>query len=345
MRRANALRGKIVAALAAAGAPLLVGTDAGNPFVIPGESMHDELELLVAAGAPRARVLHAATAGAAAHLGLRGRAGVVAPGARADLLLVDADPLAGPLPLVPAGVVLRGRWLPRAELEERLAAIERSHAAPSSPRFESMPPLAAEGGVLFHAHYDLVHAGKVVGEERLVASRVPGGRALAAQIVGELPMPFELSYRIGPAGTSLAAKIGAGTVALDGRLEQGTLVVTGTSARGAPISTSAPFPPGAFLSGFGVAGSLELVERLAGMAVGERRSLASLELSIFPRPAAAAATHEVERKPDAGGLRVYAVTKQAGPLKLTGELTVDDAGQIAAQSLGPPLDLTFRRRP
>ena len=89
MRAANKLRANIVHTLAASGAPLLVGTDTGNPYVVAGESMHDEIELMVAAGAPRARVLRAATADAATFLG--DTAGIVAVGARADLVLVGVD--------------------------------------------------------------------------------------------------------------------------------------------------------------------------------------------------------------------------------------------------------------
>ena len=114
VRAEYAIRERVVRALVAAGAPLLVGTDAGNPYVIPGPSMHREIELLVAAGVPRAQVLRAATADAATALGLD--AGVIAPGRRADLVLADADPLAGPIPIPPAGEYHGGKWRDRAAL-------------------------------------------------------------------------------------------------------------------------------------------------------------------------------------------------------------------------------------
>ncbi|MFF0483893.1 amidohydrolase family protein [Streptomyces sp. NPDC004435] len=82
---------EVVAALAAAGVPLLAGTDA-TPFApLHGEGMHRELELLTAAGLTPAQALHAATAAPARHFGLHDR-GRIAPGLRADLLLVDGDP-------------------------------------------------------------------------------------------------------------------------------------------------------------------------------------------------------------------------------------------------------------
>jgi len=136
MRAANVWRAKILARLSAANAPILVGTDTGNPFVIPGEALHDEIELMVAAGMPRARVLRAATADAAAYLGTPRDFGIVEVGARADLLLVPQDPLTAPLPLVPDGVMVRGRWLPRAELEAKLAAlVKQNQAPPAQDRF------------------------------------------------------------------------------------------------------------------------------------------------------------------------------------------------------------------
>jgi imidazolonepropionase-like amidohydrolase len=130
LRAASAERAKVFAALVAAGAPMLVGTDTGNPYVVPGAALHDEIELMVAAGMPRDRVLRAATADAARFLGAPHEFGVVEPGARADLLLVSSDPLTAPLPVVPDGVVLRGKWLARAELDARLADIARRASAP-----------------------------------------------------------------------------------------------------------------------------------------------------------------------------------------------------------------------
>ncbi len=81
------------AALAAAGVDLLVGTDSPNPGSSHGASMHDELALLVAAGLTPAAALRSATATPARRFGLADR-GRIAAGLRADLLLVEGDPLA-----------------------------------------------------------------------------------------------------------------------------------------------------------------------------------------------------------------------------------------------------------
>jgi imidazolonepropionase-like amidohydrolase len=87
-----------VAELHRAGAPILAGTDANAGPGIPfsprhGESLHDELELLIDAGLSTVEALRAATVLPAQHFGLHDR-GVIEPGRRADLVLIDGDPIA-----------------------------------------------------------------------------------------------------------------------------------------------------------------------------------------------------------------------------------------------------------
>lgn len=80
-------------ALHAEGVPILAGTDAPNPGTAHGVSMHRELELLVKAGLTPIAALTAATSTPARIFGLKDR-GRIAPGLRADLVLVSGDPAA-----------------------------------------------------------------------------------------------------------------------------------------------------------------------------------------------------------------------------------------------------------
>jgi imidazolonepropionase-like amidohydrolase len=80
-----------------AGVTILAGTDANQAPSAPasppyGSSLHHELRLLVDAGLSPLEALRSATAGAAQYFGLDDR-GVIEPGKRADLVLVDGDPV------------------------------------------------------------------------------------------------------------------------------------------------------------------------------------------------------------------------------------------------------------
>ena len=83
----------IVKALHDAGARLLAGTDSGIGRTMPGASIADELRLLVEAGLSPYEALRGATIDAAEYLHLENEAGVIKPGARADLVILDANPL------------------------------------------------------------------------------------------------------------------------------------------------------------------------------------------------------------------------------------------------------------
>jgi imidazolonepropionase-like amidohydrolase len=117
---------KIVASLHRAGVPVLAGTDSPMPGVYPGYALHDELERLVDSGYSPAEALRAATLAPAKFLGIDARSGTVATGKRADLVLLDADPLrdVGNARRIEA-VVLDGRLLRRNALDALLADAAR----------------------------------------------------------------------------------------------------------------------------------------------------------------------------------------------------------------------------
>ena len=121
-------RRRILKALADAGAPLLMGTDSPQMFNVPGFALHREIGLMVEAGLTPYQVLESGTRNVARYaqedLKVDGQFGTVAVGNRADLVLLDANPLSdiGNVALR-AGVMVRGRWLPAEELQRGLDEI------------------------------------------------------------------------------------------------------------------------------------------------------------------------------------------------------------------------------
>lgn len=122
--RAIDLRRRIIKALHEAEAGLLLGSDAPQVFNVPGFSIHRELEYLVDAGLTPYEALLTGTVNPAHFLGYADAWGTVEVGREADLLLLDANPLEN----ISAtrklqGVMVRGRWLSRGDLEAMLEAL------------------------------------------------------------------------------------------------------------------------------------------------------------------------------------------------------------------------------
>jgi imidazolonepropionase-like amidohydrolase len=92
-RRLGCLK-RFVATLQGAGGNVVAGSDTSNPYVIPGASLHRELELLVEAGLSPREALIAATRTAAAFLGQAQMLGTVEVNKTADLVVLGADPVA-----------------------------------------------------------------------------------------------------------------------------------------------------------------------------------------------------------------------------------------------------------
>ncbi len=104
-----------------AGVKMLAGTDTPVPCAVPGFSLHDELKGLVAAGLSPYEALRAATINAAEFLGALEQSGTVAVGKRADLILLDSDPLKDIRNTTKlTGVMVGGSWLPETELRRML---------------------------------------------------------------------------------------------------------------------------------------------------------------------------------------------------------------------------------
>jgi len=104
---------------------MLAGTDPPTRDVFPGFSLHDELGLLVKAGLTPLEAIQAATLNAAKCLGLSDSYGTIEKGKVADLVLLAADPLVDIANTKKiAAVVVAGKFLPKAALQEMLEKTE-----------------------------------------------------------------------------------------------------------------------------------------------------------------------------------------------------------------------------
>jgi hypothetical protein len=123
-RRFVEVRAKLIKELNRAGAGLLLGSDAPQVLNVPGFSIHHELRALVRAGLTPYEALATGTRNPARFVGAPQDFGVVKAGARADLILLEANPLADVANVKRrAGVMLGGRWLSEGEIQTGLALI------------------------------------------------------------------------------------------------------------------------------------------------------------------------------------------------------------------------------
>jgi imidazolonepropionase-like amidohydrolase len=115
------LRRKMLKGLRDAGAKIALGTDSPQVFSVPGFSIHREMQVMVATGFTPFEVLQCGTRNVAEYFGTLSETGTVDQGKRADLILLNANPLKDISNVaLRAGVIVNGRWLPEKEIQERL---------------------------------------------------------------------------------------------------------------------------------------------------------------------------------------------------------------------------------
>jgi len=147
--------------LHAAGVTILAGTDAGNPGIAHGASLHEELALLVQSGLTASEALSAATAEPARIFGLKDR-GQIAVGQRADLLLVDGDPTKD----ITATRAIVALWKNGQPVDRSLQADEKPGQAAAKASNSSLiadfsgDGLAARSGQPFMVSTDAMMGGK-----------------------------------------------------------------------------------------------------------------------------------------------------------------------------------------
>ena len=123
-----ALRRRLLKALQDGGCPIALGTDSPQLYSVPGFSIHREMASMAAAGLTPHQILTAGTRNVARYYGAEAEFGTVTVGRRADLLLLEANPLNDAANVARrAGVMVNGRWLPEAEIRARLERIAASY--------------------------------------------------------------------------------------------------------------------------------------------------------------------------------------------------------------------------
>jgi hypothetical protein len=126
VQRVVKFNNQLIATFAREGVPIVAGTDSLVPGVVPGFSLHDELEALAKAGLSNRQVLDSATRLPAEWLGTIDDRGTVTVGKRADLLLLEANPLTDIKNTRRiAAVIVAGKLYSREELDRRLDALNR----------------------------------------------------------------------------------------------------------------------------------------------------------------------------------------------------------------------------
>jgi imidazolonepropionase-like amidohydrolase len=118
-------RRRLVKALHDGGVKFLLGSDAPQVWNVPGFSIHREMRQMAAAGLTPYQILVSGTRHVGEYFGAAREFGTIEAGKRADLILLDGDPLSdiGNASTI-SGVMLRGLWIDAENRARRLAALQ-----------------------------------------------------------------------------------------------------------------------------------------------------------------------------------------------------------------------------
>lgn len=222
-------QGALLARLHARGVPLVPGSGSPNPWMFPGESLIDELEMWTRAGIPDPAVLRMATAGACAAIGERER-GTIEAGKVADLVVLGADPSADVSNLREVEhVVVRGRHLTRADLEglrERLSRAQKLRQALAFKPLAIEPPSPPIGEVLLRGQVETRALGQRVSGESFAVTRKSDGTTVYQghmKTLGwvttadtDVEVSQTISDEAGLIGFSIVVRSGPRTITIDG---------------------------------------------------------------------------------------------------------------------------------
>lgn len=342
-------------ALHDAGAPLLLGTDAPNPFVPTGAAVHDELALLVEAGLTPFEALVTGTRAIADFLG-DSTLGTIAPGHPADLVLLEGNPLENiGVTREIAGVMLRGRWLSRATLDSLLQRAVASYEAPDD-WFGDAGPAVGPNATDYAIRFDSLE----IGAERVIGHRTPdavateGRRRTLASTGGLVTESARIEETAGRAFLELTytQTTTAGSAEVRAQRHGDSLAVTGRTVDGQPIERVVPMESGVIVSCPLVVCLGPTVAAIGDLEMGERRTLEVRMLTAATgsrgepsgNPRFVAETWEVSRRADTNGVRAYEVTVERLGVQWTLTLRLDASGLVHVARPDSPRRYTADRR-
>ncbi|MFQ5472991.1 MAG: amidohydrolase family protein, partial [Dehalococcoidia bacterium] len=335
LRDGTAMLRKITRALHEGGARILLGTDCPNPLVVPGFAIHEELRNLVGAGLSPYEAIRAGTANAAEFLQETGEFGIVRTGARADLILLEANPLDDVANVQKrVGVMVRGKWLPEEELHRMLEETAASFAPKKNP-FEGLADLPKEGTRLMKGRYEMLVGDAAFGYERIAVSHLESGESVIhAQMILTAWSRAETRTRLASGKSELGESLrieyeaATGKTTLECLRQKGMLVLRGT-VMGTAIDRSEPIEKEQILGTSSMAAMYLLAHRLRSLDIGDEMEASDKVVDLSPNLNFENRTRKVKREPDRpDGRRVYSIEGKGKSVKgqFRGSLVVDPSG-------------------
>jgi len=294
---------RLIKALQNAGAGILLGTDAPSRFVVPGFSVHEELQNLVESGLSPYQALRTATRNPAEYLNALSEFGTLETGKRADLILLRDNPLENLTTLrSPEGVMVRGRWLPKTELTTMLEGIVKSYDVPTD-RFANFPTLPES--IRFRIEYD----GITVGEERITVQKKEVGQLeIISQLVTDPPLEAQYTTSISESELIMDSRRPEGNGHIEMKRGGSSLLVTGSLPIQKELArVEEPLVDGTLFHCPLMAARLLLSRRLADLPEGSTKEIRmeELDFGIFSNKAFELRDriYLVKREPQEGGRR------------------------------------------
>jgi hypothetical protein len=332
-KKPEGLDGRAIFALHQKGARFLAGTDNMNPLVVPGFALHEELRLLHEHGLSAREALRAATRDAAEFLHQADEFGSLKVGQRADLLLLDGNPLQDLAASEHiAGVMVRGRWLPKSDLD---AMLEKIAADVDDKGAAFRGQLPAEGERRFLGRYDVTWRDVWFGAERVLVEDVGGKRQIRAESFDpHAGQRVSLLLSPGASGDGERLVLSSDGAAGRGRVElvraAGKAQLSGTSLSGEPAAHDEPLAPGTLLGAQDFFANWFLAApRLASLAPGAKLAFERKELALGSAMRLQERAVTVVREAD-GSVKLGGAEVRARRYRLEGKpaglLFVDESG-------------------